>query len=78
MSRISSVAYAFDDSGSLQNTGRASFFGSSVSPMRELLSGRPTISRLGSAVTCVTWPDNRVSGGINAFHTEPIRRAGSS
>ena len=31
MSRISSVAYATDDSGSLQKTGMASFFGSSVS-----------------------------------------------
>ena len=40
------MAYAFDDSGSLQNTGSASFFGSNVSPSRSLRSGRPTSSRL--------------------------------
>ncbi len=40
------MAYAFDDNGSLQNTGRASFFGRSVSPRRELANGRPTTMRL--------------------------------
>jgi hypothetical protein len=49
MSRISSVAYALDDRGSLQNTGSASFFGSSVSPRRSLLIGRPTRKRYGNS-----------------------------
>jgi hypothetical protein len=44
-SRISWVAYATEDSGSLAKIGRASRFGSSVSPIRSLRSGRPTSSR---------------------------------
>ena len=48
------MAYAFDDNGSLQKTGRASFLGSSVSPIIELWRGRPTNSRLGSSVSMVT------------------------
>jgi hypothetical protein len=51
MSRISSVAYAFEDSGSLQNTGNASLFGSSVLPNRSLRSGRPTSNRFGNSRT---------------------------
>ena len=52
------MAYAFDDSGSLQNTGSASFFGSSVSPMRVLLSGRPTSNRLGTCASAFMTPAN--------------------
>ena len=48
------MAYAFDDRGSLQNTGSASFFGSSVSPIIELRSGVPTRRRLGNAAREVT------------------------
>ena len=47
MRRISSVAYAFEDRGSLQKTGRASFFGKSVSPIIELCRGCPNTKRLG-------------------------------
>ena len=54
MSRISSVAYAFEDSGSLQKTGSASFLGSNVSPIRALSSGVPTRSRLGRVAKLVT------------------------
>src|SRR3954453_9713209 len=45
-SRISSVAYATEDSASLANTGSAIFFGSSCSPSWALRIGRPTSSRL--------------------------------
>jgi hypothetical protein len=51
------VAYAFEDNGSLQNTGSASFLGSNVSPIIELRRGRPTSSRLGSSAN-VTIPTN--------------------
>ena len=44
-STICSVAYATDESGSEQNTGRASRFGSSVSPRRSLRSGLPSSTR---------------------------------
>ena len=40
------MAYAFDDSGSEQNTGNASLLGKSVSPSRSLRNGLPTSSRL--------------------------------
>src|SRR2546421_4972566 len=50
-SRISSVAYALEDSGSEQNTGSASFFGNSVSPSRSLRMGRPTSSRFADLST---------------------------
>ena len=56
MSRISSVAYAFEESGSLQNTGSASFFGSNVSPIMQLRRGRPTSSRLGIPPNVFTNP----------------------
>ena len=42
------MAYALDDNGSLQKTGSASFFGSSVSDIWELRSGRPTNQTLGN------------------------------
>ncbi|GES28878.1 hypothetical protein San01_13650 [Streptomyces angustmyceticus] len=41
------MAYATEESGSLQKIGSASRFGSSVSPSRVLSSGRPTIIRFG-------------------------------
>ena len=46
---ISSVAYAFEDSGSLQNTGSAIRFGRRVSPIRSDCIGRPTNNRLGTS-----------------------------
>src|SRR3954463_8454503 len=45
-SRISSVAYATEESASLAKTGSAIFFGSSCSPSWVLRIGRPTSSRL--------------------------------
>lgn len=54
ISRISSLAYALDDKGSLQRTGRTSFFGSNVSPIIELYRGRPARSRLGTWVSVLT------------------------
>ena len=54
ISRISSVAYALDGKGSLQKTGRASFFGSNVSSNIELCRGRPTRSRLGIWASVLT------------------------
>jgi hypothetical protein len=45
------VAYALEESGSEQKTGRASRFGSKVSPSRALRRGRPTRRRLVIAST---------------------------
>ena len=44
-STICSVAYATDESGSEQKTGRARRFGSSVSPIRSERSGLPSRRR---------------------------------
>src|SRR3954454_24138526 len=44
--KISSGAYATEDSASLAKTGRAIFFGSSVSPRRSLRSALPRRTRL--------------------------------
>jgi hypothetical protein len=48
-STMCSVAYATDDSGSEQNTGRARRFGSSVSARRSLRNGSPTKIRATAA-----------------------------
>ena len=50
-SRISSVAYATDESASLAKTGSAIFLGSSVSPRRSLRTGRPTTPRFSRPVS---------------------------
>ena len=52
------MAYATEDSGSLQKTGSASLLGSRVSPSRSLRSGRPTRNRFGSSNNFTT-PANR-------------------
>src|SRR5689334_13852707 len=59
ISRISSVAYATEDSGSLQNTGMASRLGSSVSPSWLLRIARPTITRLGARHAVAVIGDRR-------------------
>ena len=53
-SRISSVAYATEESASLANTGRAIRFGSSVWPSLSLCMGRPTSTRLTTPNTMAT------------------------
>jgi hypothetical protein len=65
------VAYAFDDNASLQNTGRASFFGSNVSPIIELRRGRPTSSRLGSATIGFIHPAKRCHARFDDILTSP-------
>ena len=54
--RISSVAYAFEDNGSLQNTGRASLLGRRVSPIIEDCRGCPRTRRLGRRINVVMTP----------------------
>src|SRR3954471_24283625 len=60
--KISSGAYATEDSASLANTGSAIFLGSSVSPSRSLPRGRPTSRRLrmrpaiGTVSDARAWP----------------------
>ena len=44
------MAYALEESGSLQNTGRASLLGSRVSPSEAVFIGRPTTTRLGMEI----------------------------
>ena len=71
MSRISSVAYAFEDSGSLQNTGRASFFGRSVSPIIEVCRGCPSTRRLGRRVNVVMTPPQHRPARLRGILTSP-------
>ena len=61
-SRISSVAYALDDSGSLQKTGRASRLGSVVSSMRLELIGRPRTILLGRLASTMSSNPFRADG----------------
>ena len=67
------MAYALDDNGSLQKTGSASFFGSSVSPICELSSGRPTSQRLGTDHNLSIAPANLDVGPVTYALTHPLR-----
>ena len=58
------MAYAFDDSGSLQNTGSAMLLGSRVSPSRSLRRGRPTSSRFGTVNMFCTAPANDAAAAV--------------
>src|SRR6266540_3311339 len=55
VARISSGAYATDDSASLAKTGNAIRFGSSVSCSLSLRSGRPMTNRFVTSVSQATW-----------------------
>src|SRR6476646_6303928 len=69
---ICSVAYATEEIGSLQNTGKASQVGSNVSPSRALRIGRPTSNLFNSRLTPPSLASRQPAGtDLDAFLTDP-------